>query len=917
MRGERIMGDRKRGWTFINNEGEFVIDNPQKTSYLYFPLANEAGMMSSITPTLHGDIKTSQNTFLMAPASPEELHNSRAARNFWIFVEGYGAWSASGNSPRQAVQNFEDDDNETARLEVGFLYHKITRENKALGLRAEIINFVPVNEDKVELMKVTITNFKNEALRFTPTAAIPLYGRSADNIRDHRHVTSLLHRITTNTYGIAVKPSLSFDERGHKLNNVVYSVQGSEELGEAPVGFFPVTEDYIGEGGSLEWPETIVKNLNNYCNAGESFEGFEAVGALRFKDAVIEPGKSKSFIIVMSISEESHDLERLSSKYCLEKSFNIEFERNKSYWKARLDKLSINSGDEIFNGWIKWVTLQPMLRRIYGCSFMPHHDYGRGGRGWRDLWQDCLALLIMNPKEVRELLYNNYAGVRIDGSNATIIGSKPGEFIADRNNIARIWMDHGVWPFLTTKLYIDQSGDLDFLLENQLYFKDKTINRASDVDTNWKAEEGNKLKTQNGLLYEGTILEHILIENLTPFYNVGEHNNIRLEGADWNDGLDMAAEKGESVAFTAFYGSNLIELGKLLKALKDLRGVEKVQIAEEMLILLDTLNEKIDYSCVSEKHNILNKYYNSCRSNVSGEKITVSIDALSKDLDEKGRFIINHIRSNEWIKDREGFEWFNGYYDNAGNRVEGDHENGVRMILTSQVFTTMSGAATDEQVEKIVASANKYLMDSKVGGYRLNTNFHEVKLNMGRLFGFAYGHKENGAMFSHMAVMYANALYQRGFVSEGHAVVESIYKHCADFEKSRIYPGVPEYINEKGRGMYHYLTGSASWLLLTVLNEVYGVKGSLGDLVLQPKLMISQLDDALEAKITTIFAGRKLNIVYRNNSKLNYKEYKIGSIKVDNNKIQLENMTGRAVIGRTVIEALGEDEEHEVLVELI
>ena len=30
---------------------------------LYFPLVNEAGMMSAITPLLHGDVKTGQNTF--------------------------------------------------------------------------------------------------------------------------------------------------------------------------------------------------------------------------------------------------------------------------------------------------------------------------------------------------------------------------------------------------------------------------------------------------------------------------------------------------------------------------------------------------------------------------------------------------------------------------------------------------------------------------------------------------------------------------------------------------------------------------------------------------------------------------------------------------------------------------------------
>lgn len=905
-----------KGWAFIDGDGTFVMDNPHKTSYLYFPLANEAGMMSSITPNLQGDIKTSQNTFLMAPVSPEDLHNSRSVRDFWIFIEGYGAWSAAGNSPKQLADKFNENNEETVKLEAGFLYHKTLRENKVLGIKAEITNFVPVSEEKVELMKITLENTGDKAIRLTPTAAVPMYGRSADNIRDHRHVTSLLHRISTTEYGVVVKPTLSFDERGHKINSVIYSVQGAEGQGEAPIGFFPVVEDFIGEGGSFEWPEIVVKNLKNYAVKGESFEGFEAVGALRFKEILLDIGESKTYIVVMGISEDCTDIERFSSRYCSENSFNEELEKNKSFWKEKIDKLSINSGDATFNGWMKWVTLQPMLRRIYGCSFMPHHDYGRGGRGWRDLWQDCLALLIMDPKEVRTLLYNNYGGVRIDGSNATIIGSNPGEFVADRNNIARIWMDHGVWPFLTTKLYIDQSGDLDFLLEKQFYFKDKIINRASDVDTCWSIEQGNKLKGEAGSLYEGTILEHILVQNLTPFYNVGEHNNIKLEGADWNDGLDMASKKGESAAFTSFYGSNLLELNKLLKALREHKNIEEVELAKEILQLLDTLNEKVDYNSVSEKHSLLNRYYNSCRSKVSGEKIRVSIEALSKDLEGKGNFLLNHIRNNEWIKNEVGHEWFNGYYDNDGKRVEGDHELGVRMILTSQVFATMSGAATDNQVEKVIASANKYLKDPKVGGYRLNTNFSEVKLNMGRLFGFAFGHKENGAMFSHMAVMYANALYKRGFAREGYEVIESIYSQCADFEKSRIYPGVPEYINEKGRGMYHYLTGSASWLLLTVLNEIYGVKGELGALVLEPKLMPEQFDETGEASVTTVFAGRKVKVIYRNSLKYEYKNYRIASVKINNNVAAARIDSNKAIISRSLIEALKENELNSILVEL-
>ena len=70
------------------------------------------------------------------------------------------------------------------------------------------------------------------------------------------------------------------------------------------------------------------------------------------------------------------------------------------------------------------------------------------------------ALLLMNPSGVRQMILDNYGGVRMDGSNATIIGEKQGVFIADRNHITRVWMDHGFWPFLTTKLYIDQTGDI-------------------------------------------------------------------------------------------------------------------------------------------------------------------------------------------------------------------------------------------------------------------------------------------------------------------------------------------------------------------------------------------------------------------------------------------------------------------------
>jgi cellobiose phosphorylase len=595
--------------------------------------------------------------------------------------------------------------------------------------------------------------------------------------------------------------------------------------------------------------------------------------------------------------------------------FRQAFNDTKNYWNEKLN-LFFQTNNNTLDKWVKWVTLQPILRRIFGCSFLPHHDYGRGGRGWRDLWQDCLALILMEPKDVRNLLWNNFAGVRFDGSNATIIGTELGEFKADRNDIPRTWSDHGAWPFMTTKFYIDQSGDLDFLLETQYYFKDKHIYRCKKHDEKWDSNQGTRLLTEKGQKYKGSILEHLLIQNLTSFFHVGEHNNVLIEGADWNDGLDMAREKGETIPFTAFYGNNLLELAKLLKVLKVKSSIKVVRLAVELTILLDSINQPIDYSSPQQKRELLDRFFKSCSHSISGKEGEFKIEDLIFDLEKKAKWVINHIRTREWIENKEGFSWFNGYYDNNGKKLEGDHSNGVRMTLTGQVFPLMCGIATDNQVRDVISSVQKYLWDESVGGVRLNTNFNEVLMTMGRCFGFAYGHKENGAMFSHMAVMYANALYRRRMAHEGFRILDGIYRHCLDFEKSRIYPGIPEYINQKGRGMYHYLTGSASWLILTLVTRVFGVRGELGDLSLDPMLLSSQFGENGTASIKTQFATKNLKITVKNLNQKDYGDYQIKNVILNEKHVDFSRVDTQVLIPRKHIDKLDGDSVHHIMVEV-
>jgi hypothetical protein len=908
-----------RDWRFIDDKGTFALPDPQRHSYLYFPLMNEKGLVAAITPTLHGDIKAGQRNFLTLPVSAEDLHISRAARNFWVHVVGYGAWSATGNSARQIARDFAAEDAEPVELQGGFLHHQVTRSNPALGLQSEITNFVPSGGDLpagaglVELMQVVLTNVGPDPRTLTPTAAIPIYGRSADRVRDHRHVTSLLHRIYAHPYGVVVRPTLTFDERGHRPNTMAYAVLGAEGDGTTPTAVFPKLETFVGAGGSLDWPQAVLEPELKGLVAGQRLAGYEAMGGLRFRRITLEPGQHRAYVLVLGILDEDTDPEAVMAHYGDQAKFEAWLNRTKNHWEQKLASLQVDLGDARLNGWLKWVTLQPILRRVCGNSFLPYHDYGRGGRGWRDLWQDQLALLLMEPGEVRGQLLSSFAGIRLDGSNATIIGEAPGEFRADRNNIPRVWMDHGAWPLLTTQLYLDRSGDLAFLLEGQVYFKDSWIHRAQAADEAWDPEDGTELRTSTGSIYCGTILEHLLVQHLTAFFNVGEHNIIRLEGADWNDGLDMARLRGESVAFTAFYASNLRALSELVLALGRL-GLTDVGLFAELLTLLDRLNEPLNYGSVADKQSRLAEYFAVTQHAISGERVRVSLHNLSADLAAKAGWLYSHLRRREWLPQGEELGWFNGYYDEEGQRLEGDHPEGVRMTLTGQVFALMGGIATDEQARQIARAAHRYLYDSSVGGYRLNTDFgtdaERLSMKLGRCFGFAFGHKENGAMFSHMAVMYANALYKRGLVREGFAVLDGIYRHSQDFQLSGIYPGIPEYIEPGGRGMYPYLTGSASWYLLTMLTEVFGIKGRLGDLVLEPKLVPAQFDAHGRASVMTLFAGRKLKVTYYNPGRLPWGIYRISEMRLGGEPLPCERLGQAAFLPRRTITSLAEERVH-------
>ena len=77
----------------------------------------------------------------------------------------------------------------------------------------------------------------------------------------------------------------------------------------------------------------------------------------------------------------------------------------------------------------------------------------------------------------------------MDGTNAAY--RQESRVIADRNNITRVWMMWGMASY-NRHLYIQQSGDIEFLLKSS----DKDMQGVQGADSLWEEEQGKLCLTK-------------------------------------------------------------------------------------------------------------------------------------------------------------------------------------------------------------------------------------------------------------------------------------------------------------------------------------------------------------------------------------------------------------------------------------
>ena len=325
-------------------------------------------------------------------------------------------------------------------------------------------------------------------------------------------------------------------------------------------------------------------------------------------------------------------------------------------------------------------------------------------------------------------------------------------------------------------------------------------------------ESGNKAFLDEVITYaeegggEATVYEHLKNAIRFSMERLGDHDMPAGLHADWNDCLRLGA-KGEStfVAFQLYYAMTAIK---------------------EMAVL----KNDTDYIA----------YIDDVQAKLAA--------ALEKCWDED-RFI-RGIRDN-------------------GDIVGAKNDPEANMWLNPQSWSVISRFASDEQAEKAMDSVYN-ILNTPYGAKLLDPPYKYHHFEGALMQVFNLDTKENGGIFSQSQgwLILAEALMGHGnrafeyFMETAPAAmndkaeirVMEPYVH-GQFTESKASP-------YEGRSHVHWLTGTASTVMVGCVEGICGMRPDADGLAIAPSIP----SDWDSFKITKIFRGKKLNIVVDNSA---------------------------------------------------
>lgn len=348
----------------------------------------------------------------------------------------------------------------------------------------------------------------------------------------------------------------------------------------------------------------------------------------------------------------------------------------------------------------------------------------------------------------------------------------------------------------------------------------------------YMAETGDKEFLDELIPYanrdEGTVYDHLKRAINFSMERLSTHNMPAGLHADWNDCLRLG-KKGESV-FVA------------------------LQLYYAMSVIRDIAVDKND------------------------EEYITYIDKVQKELKET-------INENCWEEDR----FIRGFKED-GQVIGSKHDPEASMWLNPQSWSVISGLATKDQAEKALESVNREL-NTKYGVRVMAPSYVDHAFDGALAILFNPSTKENGGIFSQPQgwIILAESL-----MGHGNRAFQYFMESCPaamnDHAEIRVLePYVHGQFVEtvdspfEGRANVHWLTGTASTVMVGCVEGILGMRPDLDGLRIAPSIP----SDWKEFTIDKKFRGKSMNIQVKNENgaESGYKEMFLNGEKLSDNYI--------------------------------
>jgi cellobiose phosphorylase len=333
-------------------------------------------------------------------------------------------------------------------------------ESRYAGIATQATYFVPPGQT-FEYWRLKVTNESDrprEISAFTFCEFTSQWDTYQDQVNLQYSLFIVRGELADGLLRIAIQDNLTPDSEGFFIHDIARhcwmalagaSLDGYDTSRDAFLG------PYRGYHNPLVVEQGRCTNSNVY--------GDNACGSLQ-TSLTLRPGESREVLVMLGIGDARSVGKRTVAEFGSLERAEIELQKLKDHWHARLGSLVVETPDEALNHTLNvWGLYNCLVTFAWSRAASLVYNGERDGLGFRDSVQDILGVTAAIPEEARARLELLLTGQLSNGGAMPIIKPfehRPGRETAPSREAYR--SDDCLWFFNAVPAYVGETGDLDF-----------------------------------------------------------------------------------------------------------------------------------------------------------------------------------------------------------------------------------------------------------------------------------------------------------------------------------------------------------------------------------------------------------------------------------------------------------------------